>query len=80
MTDQRPARNGDSLMTKALSLLPLIITLVTVIAYAVTIKDKVDSQISTSQDHESRIRNLENAMGDIKADTGRLVQELLDKK
>lgn len=66
-------RDADSTVSKLMNLWPLIVALVSMIAMATTIKNRVD-------DHEARIGRLENSMDSIKTNTDRLVDELLDKK
>ncbi len=63
----------DTLSKKISNLWPMIVALISVIAMATTIKNKVD-------DHETRLQRLEGSMVTIQSDTDRLVSELLDKK
>jgi hypothetical protein len=69
----QPRRNGDRFIHKLINLWPLIIALISVIAMATTVKNKVD-------DHENRISKLERSMERVADNTDRLVTELLDKK
>lgn len=66
-------RESDSWISRAVSLWPLILAFISVVAMATTVKNKVD-------DHEARITKLENALISVGNDTNRLVDELLDKK
>lgn len=76
-----------TLTEKIQNIWPMILTIVSLIAFATTIKNKVDANevrgIATEQRSnalESRVASLETAVTMIHHDTDRLVNELLDKK
>lgn len=62
-------RDSDTFTKKISMVLPLVIALVSVIAMATTIKNKVD-------DHESRISRLESSLDRIALNTDKLVEIL----
>jgi hypothetical protein len=82
MTRIHNERDSDHWLSKIINLWPIILAAIGIITMATTFKNRLDAQTIISQDHENRIRNLEaneETLDAVKADTGRLIRELIDK-